>query len=844
MSDLYPDLVALAPSWAQEATLRAVAATPTTGRAATSSEREASFRAWSELAEGAMCEAGDTSWRGNVVRQAMEAGWLRLEVDDLVKPWDVARRLRHFADYLKATIPDLDSASASRAYHALAGVLSTLADMSLTSDASADLRDAYRAATTAAASAPAELSPEMRARRHQLARSLALRLATVLRQDELLDRAVEHGRLSVGLSPMEDEGIPQQVTATPEFDQHELSLRWQGLSITYRNRGANNADDRDLESALLCAQHALRLLPIGDLARGGALSALGGALNTLADHVDTPATLLERAVTAYTLAAELPGTGSTRQITRLINLGVALRRQGRSEQQAEVKVDSLNKAVAAFEAALRLCPPSSAKRPRALCDLANCLDDRANAGGSAKDRDRAERLLRRAIRLLSTPPLTALADLRRAQSILATHLADTDRHREAGALFEDSLTRPSALPVDIHAITAIRYSQMLVAQGKRREAMSVLEVAAAEIGQSSPDSPFVRDLRNDALLISLADATKGDAVTAGVMLPIAEKEGRAIIHGSTRGVVLRGARSHWLVQEPPASDLARTRAIKAREDLQRGFRDEPDRVPDLAAVQEAISVAQSMLPPITEISDSDHPHVYNVYVEGPAALLPLAATSPTLPTVIRPGRRHPRRNVPWHTGAQWLGIFADDPSLPFVLQEKQALMMRYGSGLHTLSEGNILAAPSGSTAPRFDALHIAAHGVRVRGAFGLQLRPDRPPLLLADLVAAIQVPPIVVLAVCPVAVEESATRALRSIPEQLLEAGASAVVAPLWPVRDRTAAFFAQALHSELGAVDSMDVVSALSVATMRARTRQMTLQGQYPGAFNEADWAAWVCFG
>lgn len=843
MSDLYPDLVAMAPGWAREATLRAVAATPAVGRAATSSERYASFRAWSELAEGAMGEDANLSWRGNVVRQAIEAGWWCLEVDDVADPWDLARRLRRFADYLKTTIPDLDSASASRAHHALAGVFSTLAEMSLTSDASEDLRDAFTSASTAAATAPAELAPEMKARRHQLARSLALRLAAVSRDDGLLDQAIQHGRLSVGLPP-DEEGVPQTLTASPDMDQHELSLRWQGLSIAYRRRGENNADDNDLECAILCAQQSVRLLPVGDPARGGALSALAGALITLADHADDPAPVLDRAVTAYALAAELPGVGSTRRITRLMNLGVALRRRAQSDHQAATKVNRLNNAVAAFETALRLCPSTSAKRPRALCDLANCLNDRASARGSTKDRNQAERLLRRAVKLLSNPPLTAIGDLRRAQAILATHLADANRLIEAGVLFEDSLTHPSALPVGIHATAAFRYSQLLMARGNQAEAMSVLEGAAAEIEQASPSSPFSRDLRNDGLLISVADATNGSVVAASVALPIASDGSRAIIHGSAQGVRLRVADGKWLLHGLPDPDLARRRAIEAREDLQRSFRDEPDRVPDLRTVRRAISAARTVLPPTTEVSDPDRPQVCNVYVEGPAALLPLAAVSPTIPTVIRPRHKHSSESTPWHSGAQWAGIFADDPGLPFVSEEKRALMLLHGSHLRTLSEDDIPGTPNGLALPRFDALHVAAHGVRVRGGFGLKLRPDYPPLLLADLFAAIHVPPIVVLAVCPVAVEESATRSLRSIPEQLLEAGAKAVVAPLWPVRDRAAAFFAQALHTELAAIDSGDVVAALCVATMRARTLQMTSQGEHMGGFGEADWAAWACWG
>jgi tetratricopeptide (TPR) repeat protein len=802
---------------------------------ATSEQRARWFRSWLAIADECVRRGGRGQWEANVIRQTLEAGTFVLELDPVADLDEFADRLRSMAEDLGTRIATLDSTDASRAWHAIAGMFRMFVEMSLSEDADADLRVAFDAAAKSAASIPSDLAPEMRARRHQTVRVIAVQLAKRTGVRAWWDTAVEHGRLSVGLSPrtsrLPDSTAPDDAGSVTV----ELSARWQGLSIAYRNRAEVDGDFSDLTAAVRSAEIAVSLVPPGSSYRGGALMALGGALMTLADHVDDPAEALARATDAYRLAVELPDVGAARRQSRLSAFGGALRRRADLTADDQVAAALLTEAIRSIAAALRLCRPGADSAPRFMCNLANAVADRAARTGSPAGAAQALRLYRQAVSRMQAAAPVNLFDLRYGQALLAKHLLCTGEHDQALHFFSQALSDAALLGPERQAQTARGYASALLETGDSTGAVDALLRAAREV---QADPTLADWLRDDASVLTLTHGGGAPAAAEVAGCRDAHLLDFLLVQGDSAGAVLAFTEDGWKVSTAPDPRLSRSALRRARECLQRSFRDDPDRQPDTATVSDAIAATDFLLP--SQANTGKPPVPRAILVDYPAALLPLSVAA-GWPVTVRPRPWAPKA-VTASSGDEllWTGLFADDETLTQIAAERAGLKSIYRDRLFDRS-GN--EAPSAPLAGR--GLHIAAHGQRTRGQFGFVLDPSTPPVTVAELISAGSPPAIVVLTVCPAAADTARSRSHSPVAQQFLAAGSSVVISPLWPVRDSAAAWFAAALHRKLSSTAGDCLIGGASVATSEARD-EMRAARSHPGGslmFDNVDWAAWTCW-
>jgi tetratricopeptide (TPR) repeat protein len=803
---------------------------------ATSEQRARWFGSWLAIADECVRRGGRGQWEANVIRQTLEAGTFVLELDPVADLDEFAGRLRSMAEDLGTRVATLDSTDASRAWHSIAGMFRMFVEMSLSEDADADLKVAFDAAAKSAASIPSDLSPEMRARRHQTVRAIAVQLAKRTGVRAWWDTAVEHGRLSVGLPPL----TSQLPDSTAQDDAGsvtvELSARWQGLSIAYRNRAEVDGDFSDLAAAVRSAEIAVSLVPPGSSYRGGALMALGGALMTLADHVDDPAEALARATDAYRLAVELPDAGAARRQSRLSAFGTALRRRADLTADDRVAAALLTEAIRSIAAALRLCRPGADSAPRFMCNLANAVADRATRTGSPAGADQALRFYRQAVSRMQAAAPVNLVDLRYGQALLANHLLGTGEHDQALHFFSQALSDAALLGPERYTQTARGYASALLATGDSTGAVDALLRAAREVQQAAP---ILADwLRDDASVLTLTHGGGAPAAAELAGCRDAHLLDFLVIQGDSAGAVLTFTEDGWKVSTAPDPQLSRSELRRARERLQRPFRDDPDRQPDTATVSDAIAATDFLLP--SQANTGKPPVLRAILVDYPAALLPLSVTA-GWPVTVRPRPWAPKA-VTASSGDDllWTGLFADDETLTQIAAERADLKSIYRDRLFDRSGNETLFAPLAGR-----GLHIAAHGQRTRGQFGFVLDPSSPPVTVAELISAGSPPSIVVLTVCPAAADTARGRSHSPVAQQFLAAGSSVVISPLWPVRDSAAAWFAAALHRKLSSAAGDRLVGEASVATSEARD-EMRAARSHPGGslmFDNVDWAAWTCW-
>ena len=832
------DLVSFAPEWARESAAAAALIRPEPARMATSEQRARWFRAWLAIADECLRRGGRGQWEANVMRQTLEAGTFVLELDAVADLDELTCRLRRMAEDLGTRIVALDLTDASRAWHAIAGIFRMFVEMSLSENADADLKVAFDAAAKSAASIPSHLSLEMRARRHQTVRVIAVQLAKRTGVRAWWDTAVEHGRLSVGLSPqtawLPDSPVPDVAGIVTV----ELSVRWQGLSIAYRNRAEVDGDLNDLIAAVRSAEIAVSLVPPGSSYRGGALMALGGALMTLANHVDDPAEALTRATDAYRLAVELPDVGAARRQTRLSDFGAALRHRAELTSDDQVAVALLTEAIRSLAAALRLCRPGADAAPRIMCNLAKAIDDRAARTGSPTGAAQALRIYQQAVTRMQAAAPANLVDLRYGQALLADQLLRTGERDQALHFFLQALSDAALLGPVRYTQTARRYASALLEAGDSIGAVDALLDAAREV---QADPTLANWLCDDAAVLTLTHGGGGAPAAAEVAAcHDAHLSDILLIQGDSAGAVLTFTEDGWKVSTAPDPRLSRPQLRRAREYLQRSFHDDPDRQPDTATVSDAIAAAEFLLPRQTDTEQASVPRA--IFADHPAALLPLSASAGP-PVTVRPRPWTPKAAATGSGGdlLLWTGLFADDETLKQLATERAALRSIYRHRLVDRSGDEARFGPlTGS------GLHIAAHGQRTRGQFGFVLAPSSPPVTVAELIGAGPSPSIVVLTVCPTAADTTRSRSHSAVAQQFLAAGSSVVISPLWPVRDSAARFFAAALHHKLNSTATGDcLIGEASVATSEARD-EMRAARSFSGSdlmFNNVDWAAWTCW-
>ena len=803
---------------------------------ATSEQRARWFRSWLAIADECVRREGRGQWEANVIRQTLEAGTFVLELDAVTDLDELASRLRSMAEDLSTRIVALDSTDASRAWHAIAGIFRMFVEMSLSENADADLKVAFDAAAKSAASIPSHLSPEMRARRHQTVRVIAVQLAKRTGVRAWWDTAVEHGRLSVGLSPLtswlpdstapDDEGI---VTV-------ELSVRWQGLSIAYRNRAEVDGDFNDLIAAVRSAEIAVSLVPPGSSHRGGALMALGGALMTLANHVDDPAEALARATDAYRLAVELPDVGAARRQSRLSDFGAALRRRADLTSDDQVAAALLTEAIRSLAAALRLCRLGADSAPRIMCNLAKAIDDRATRTRSPTGAAQALRIYRQAVSRMQAAAPANLADLRYGQALLADHLLRKGEYDQALHFFSQALSDAALLGAERYTQTVRRYASALLETGNSIGAVDSLLRATREV-QAEPT--LANWLRDDAAVLILTHGGDAPAAAEAAACCDAHLSDILLIQGDSVGAVLTFTEDGWTVSTAPNPRLSRSELRRAREDLQRSFHDNPDRRPDTTTVSDAIVATDFLLSSQTNTEEPSVPRA--IFADYPAALLPLSAAAGR-PVTVRPRPWAPKTVATINgDGLLWTGLFADDETLTQIAAERAELKSIYRHRLVDRSGNEARFAPLASR-----GLHIAAHGERTRGQFGFVLDPSSPPVTVAELISAGSPPSIVVLTVCPTAADTTRSRSHSAVARQFLAAGSSVVISPLWPVRDSAAAWFAVALHHKLSSTAAGDcLIGEASVATSEASNEMRAAKSHSSGAlmFDNVDWAAWTCW-
>jgi tetratricopeptide (TPR) repeat protein len=225
----------------------------------------------------------------------------------------------------------------------------------------------------------------------------------------------------------------------------------------------------------------------------------------------------------------------------------------------------------------------------------------------------------------------------------------------------------------------------------------------------------------------------------------------------------------------------------------------------------AASIGRSLLGPAGLLSESGHmqPGVRQLLVSGhaTAGTLPWGAVARAVraagqaaPCVVLGGAAPrlftARRAVIAAPAAAVLA--ADLADLPGARAEAAAVG-RVWAGATAMVGGS--AAEQLGLIAAADVVHLATHGVLVPdrpGASRLWLGDAWVPML--EIARALRPGAVVVLSVCHAGREAAYAEDRAALPEALLAAGAAAVIAPIWPVRDDTAADFFASLHARLRA--------------------------------------------
>ena len=564
--------------------------------------------------------------------------------------------------------------------------------------------------------------------------------------------------------------------------------------------------------------------------------ALGGALMTLANHVDDPAEALARATDAYRLAVELPDVGAARRQSRLSDFGAALRRRADLTSDDQVAAALLTEAIRSLAAALRLCRLGADSAPRIMCNLAKAIDDRATRTRSPTGAAQALRIYRQAVSRMQAAAPANLADLRYGQALLADHLLRKGEYDQALHFFSQALSDAALLGAERYTQTVRRYASALLETGNSIGAVDSLLRATREV-QAEPT--LANWLRDDAAVLILTHGGDAPAAAEAAACCDAHLSDILLIQGDSVGAVLTFTEDGWTVSTAPNPRLSRSELRRAREDLQRSFHDNPDRRPDTTTVSDAIVATDFLLSSQTNTEEPSVPRA--IFADYPAALLPLSAAAGR-PVTVRPRPWAPKTVATINgDGLLWTGLFADDETLTQIAAERAELKSIYRHRLVDRSGNEARFAPLASR-----GLHIAAHGERTRGQFGFVLDPSSPPVTVAELISAGSPPSIVVLTVCPTAADTTRSRSHSAVARQFLAAGSSVVISPLWPVRDSAAAWFAVALHHKLSSTAAGDcLIGEASVATSEASNEMRAAKSHSSGAlmFDNVDWAAWTCW-
>ena len=241
-------------------------------------------------------------------------------------------------------------------------------------------------------------------------------------------------------------------------------------------------------------------------------------------------------------------------------------------------------------------------------------------------------------------------------------------------------------------------------------------------------------------------------------------------------------------------------------------------------------LASALLGPIERALGGPLSSRQRLLVHGPDVLgqVPwpaLASCVESCPISVLPSLRMPTQQRPRPRVQQTVLIAAQHESLPNAIVEAQRCAAAW-PGSRVLVEGSaedMLSAARGAS-----VLHIATHGVFV---------PERPRLArlwigdrwvtLGELASVIAPGAVVLLSACHAARRGGLAEDRQSIPGLLLDAGASAVIAPIWPIGDRTASELFPMIHQGLASAEPGTLGDALWRAIEHASQRGVGVDAQ-----------------
>lgn len=238
-------------------------------------------------------------------------------------------------------------------------------------------------------------------------------------------------------------------------------------------------------------------------------------------------------------------------------------------------------------------------------------------------------------------------------------------------------------------------------------------------------------------------------------------------------------------------------------------------------------LATMLLDPIAHAIGAPLSSCECLFVHGPDALghVPWSALGllrQCCPIAVLPSLGMLTRERATRGGARTVLLAAQHESLPHAILEAQRCAAAW-SNADIFVDGSAedhLAATRGA-----GVLHVATHGVFV---------PERPRLArlwigdrwvtVGELADNIAPAAVVLLSACHAARRGGLAEDRQSIPGLLLEAGASAVIAPIWPLGDRTASALFPMIHTVLARSEGVTMDARLRKAIASAARADLGL--------------------